>query len=73
MVVEDIEIIPPKNKLSVVDQPKCNPALYPIININKILVKAVMIADFPTLTIFLKLNSKPKLNSRNITPMSAQI
>jgi len=32
---------------------------------------AVIMADFPTLTIFLKLNSSPKLNSKNITPISA--
>ena len=35
-------------------------------------VKAVMEAVPPTFISFLKLNSNPKLNKRNITPISAQ-
>ena len=40
---------------------------------EKIWVKAVIEAVPPTLSNFLKLNSNPKLNNRNITPISAQI
>ena len=35
------------------------------------LALAVIIADLPTLSIFLKLNSSPRPKSRKITPISA--
>ena len=41
--------------------------------IQNIIVQAAIIAAPPTLTIFLKLNSSPKANSKKITPMSAQV
>lgn len=41
--------------------------------INKTFTIAVIEAEPPTLTNFLKLNSKPKLNRRKITPISPQM
>ena len=71
MVVDDMEIIEPRKKLSVVLQPKNIPTYWPTKSIRKMFSMAVIIADLPTESIFLKLNSNPKLKSKNITPISA--
>ena len=71
MVVDDIANIPPKKRQSIRLQAKSVPTLTPRKIIQKIIVHAAIIADPPTLTIFLKLNSRPKANNRNITPISA--
>ena len=73
IVVEEIEIIPPKNKLSIELQPKACPVIKPIPNIKRTSVTAVTVAPRPTANNFLKLNSKPKQNNKMITPISAQI
>ena len=73
MVVEDIAIIPPKKIQSIRFQPKEVPTVIPSNIIQNIIVQAAIIAAPPTLTIFLKLNSKPKANKRKITPISAQV
>ena len=52
--------------------PKAEPTPTPSIIIQKMTVQAAITAGPPTLTIFLKLNSKPKAKSRKMTPMSAQ-
>jgi hypothetical protein len=50
--------------------PKAVPTATPNNIIQNIIVQAAIIAAPPTLTIFLKLNSSPKANSKKITPMS---
>ena len=73
MVVEDMAIIPPRKILSIRCQPKPVPTVIPKRIIQNIMVQAAMIAAPPTFTIFLKLNSSPSANRRNITPISAQV
>lgn len=72
MVVEDMAIIPPKKRQSILLHPKPEPTATPSIIIQKMTVHAAITAGPPTFTIFLKLNSSPKAKSRNITPISAQ-
>ena len=71
MVVDDMANIPPRNRQSIRLHPKSEPTLTPKKIIQKMMVQAAITAEPPTLTIFLKLNSNPKANKRNITPMSA--
>ncbi|MNL51475.1 hypothetical protein D3C87_1745770 [compost metagenome] len=73
IVVDDTDNIPPKKMLSIVDHPIAFPATKPISSINTTSTIAVIDAEPPTLTSFLKLNSRPRLNNRKITPISAQI
>ncbi|MNL26459.1 hypothetical protein D3C87_1479870 [compost metagenome] len=73
MVVDETERIPPRNILSMVDQPITLPATKPISSINTTSTMAVIEAEPPTFTSFLKLNSRPRLKSKKITPISAQM
>ena len=70
IVVEDMEIMPPRKRASILLQPKAEPTVKPRKIIPKMMVRAAMIAGPPTFTIFLKLNSSPRANRRRITPMS---
>jgi hypothetical protein len=72
MVVEEMDMMPPKNRLSMRLQPRACPKNQPTPSMNATVTSAVMPAVPPTLITFLKLNSKPKLNSRKITPNSLQ-
>ena len=73
MVVDEIAMIPPSNKLSILDHPKSCPEINPMTSIMVTSKSPVIAAVLPTFTNFLKLNSKPKLNSKKITPISAHI
>ena len=66
-------IIPPKKMQSMRFHPKAVPTATPNNIIQNIIVQAAIIAAPPTFTIFLKLNSNPKANSKKITPISAQV
>jgi len=72
MVVELIQIIPPRNRASILLQPKADPTRNPSTIMPKMMVRVVMMAGPPALTIFLKLNSSPRANSRKMTPISLQ-
>ena len=71
MVVEDIAIMPPRNRQSILLHPKAEPTAMPSMIMQKMTVQAAITAGPPTLTIFLKLNSSPNAKSRKMTPMSA--
>ena len=73
IVVEDIAIMPPRKRQSMRCQPKLIPTPIPNSIMQKIIVQAAMTAEPPTFTIFLKLNSRPSANNKNITPISAHI
>ena len=65
-----MESIPPRNMDSILLQPIASPTRNPRMNIPTHWVMAVMSALLPTLRSFLKLNSKPSANRRNMMPMS---
>ena len=71
IVVDELANIPPRNKLSITDHCNHLPNRKPAIVIKAISTNAVMDAEPPTLINFLKLNSRPNPNSKNITPSSA--
>ncbi len=70
MVVELMQIIPPRNSASILLQPKAEPTRKPRMIIPKMMVSVAMMAGPPTFTIFLKLNSSPRAKSRKMTPIS---
>ena len=70
MVVDDIDSIPPRNIDSMLLHPIASPTMKPNMNIPTHWVTAVIRALLPTLSSFLKLNSSPRANSRNIIPIS---
>ena len=70
MVVELMQIMPPRNRASILLQPKEEPTMKPSTIMPKMMVKVAMMAGPPTLTIFLKLNSSPSAKRRKMTPMS---
>ena len=67
---EDMDIMPPRKRLSMVDQPRAEPTTRPTMNMPMQLVPAVMRAELPTLSSFLKLNSSPRAKSRKMMPIS---
>ena len=73
IVVEELANNPPRKILSIVDQFIHRPTKYPTTTIQIISTIAVMEAEPPTLSNFLKLNSNPRLKRRKITPIFAQI
>jgi hypothetical protein len=73
MVVDEMQMIPPRKMLSIVLQPSSWPRKKPAVAINVCSVSAVTPAVPPTATSFLKLNSSPKLNRRKITPISLHV
>lgn len=73
MVVDDMAIIPPRKRQSILCQPKQNPIPKPNKIMKNMIVHAATIADPPTFMIFLGLNSRPKANKRKITPISAHV
>jgi len=72
MVVDDIEIMPPRKMLSMV--PKCSdlPTTKPKLIMPATMMSAVSTALPPTLSSFLKLNSSPSENRSTMIPICAQ-
>ena len=66
-----MERMAPKNKLFILPQPNKWPMPDPKLIIQNRMRHAATIGPPPILTIFLKLNSSPNVNIRNITPISA--
>ena len=73
MVVDDIDSMPPRNIELIWLQPSIVPVRYPSVIIPVRIVMAPIIAVPPTFSSFFILNSKPRANKRNITPISAHI
>jgi hypothetical protein len=70
MVVELMLMMPPKNRLSMVLQPRAWPTNQPAKHMKATVVSAVMPAVPPTLITFLKLNSKPQAEQQEHHPNS---
>ena len=73
MVVELMASIPPKNTQSMRPQWKAWPTPMPMNTMQNTMVSVDMTGAMPILSIFLMEKSSPSENSRNITPMSAQV
>ena len=73
MVVDDMASMPPRNKLLMRLQPKKWPQMEPKPIMQKMMVHAAMNGLLPIFNIFLKLNSRPRVNMRKMTPMSAHV
>ena len=71
IIVEDIDNMPPRKMQSILPQPRRLPTPVPISIIAIITVIAVITALPPTVASFLKLNSSPRPNIRNTTPIFA--
>ena len=65
--------IPPKYRQSMRCHPKDHPTKIPTNIIQNIMGHAAMTAVPPTFTSFLKLNSNPRANNKNITPISDHV
>ena len=72
MVVDDIDSMPPRNRLLMNENPISLPAKYPATIIPVTENRVVTVADPPTFISFLKLNSSPSEKSRKIMPSFAQ-
>ena len=72
IVVELMANMPPRKMQSIFAQPKAWPTLMPNAIMQKMMMAAEMTGEAPIFNIFLKEKSSPKLNSVNITPISAQ-
>ena len=73
MVVLDIASMPPRKRLFMLPQPKRCPTPLPTLIMLNIVRQAAMTGPMPIFTIFLKENSRPRVNMRKITPRSAQV
>ena len=69
IVVDDIASMPPKKRLFMWLHPKLRPTREPIVIINVMTLTAAMIGRSPIFTIFLKENSRPRVNMMKMTPM----
>ena len=72
IVVDDIDNIPPKNKLSMFPNPSTLPVTKPNVIMPATITSAVTTADPPTFISFLKLNSSPSVNRSTTIPICAQ-
>ena len=72
MVVDDMEIMPPRKMLSTAAKPSSLPTRKPRPIIPTTIIRAVITAGAPTASNFLKLNSNPNENSRITMPICAQ-
>ena len=72
IVVDDMEIMPPRKMLLTRPYPRNLPTTKPRLIMPSTMMRAVMIADPPTSISFLKLNSNPSENSRTMMPICAQ-
>ena len=73
IMVDDMEIIPPRKMQSILLHPMSVPTPAPVRIIIVITVTAIVKALPPTVASFLKLKSRPRPNIRNIMPISAHI
>ena len=69
MVVEDIESIAPRNSELMLEKPMSFPTKEPRAIISATIITAVIAAEPPTLSSFLKLNSSPSENRSTIIPI----
>ena len=69
-IVEDIDRRPPRKTLSIRLQPSACDVTKPMMNTPANLRRAVTMALAPTFINFLKLNSSPSPNIRNMIPIS---
>ena len=69
IVVDDMESIPPRNRLLILENPNILPAANPATIIPHTINNAVTTAEPPALTSFRKLNSSPNEKSRTIIPI----
>ena len=72
MVVDDMEIIPPRKMLLMALKPSIFPTKKPEAIMPATMMSAVTTAEPPTLSNFLKLNSKPSEKSNTMMPICAQ-
>ena len=72
MVVDDIDNIPPKNRLSILPKSSILPVTKPSDIMPITIINAVTTAEPPTFISFLKLNSSPNVNSSTTMPICAQ-
>ena len=73
IVVDDIESIAPRKIQFIRSNPIAVPTKYPVVIIPINTVIAPTIAVPPTFISFLMLKSRPRLNSRKMTPISPQV
>ena len=72
IVVEDIDSMPPRNRLLILEKPSRCPIRKPAHIIPLTIISAVTTAEPPAFTSFLKLNSSPSENSSTTMPSCAQ-
>ena len=72
MVVDDIDIMPPRKMQLMEFMCSKHPTPKPAIVIPTMIIRAVMMAELPELSSFLKLNSRPRVNISTTIPTSAQ-
>ena len=72
MVVDDMDIMPPRNRLSTAAKSRYSPTITPSPIMPKTIISAVSTAEPPTPSNFLKLNSSPSENSNTMMPIWAQ-
>ena len=72
IVVEDMESIPPRNRLLMVVKSRRCPMRNPVPIMPVTIMSAVTTAEPPVLSSFLKLNSRPRENSSTMIPICAQ-
>ena len=72
MVVDDIDSIPPRNRLLMWEKFRKWPTINPVAIIPMTIISAVTMAEPPTLSNFLKLNSNPRENRSTTMPSCAQ-
>ena len=72
MVVDDMDIMPPRKMAFTVEKCSILPTTKPRPSMPVTIIRQVMMAELPTLSSFLKLNSSPKENSSTMMPIWAQ-
>ena len=73
MVVLDMASMPPRNRLFMLPQPNRWPTMLPTLIMQNMTLQEAMTGPMPILTIFLNENSRPSVNIKNMTPMSAHV
>ena len=72
IVVDDIDSIPPRNRLLMWENPRRCPIAKPPLIMPITMIRAVTTAEPPTFINFLKLNSNPKEKRSTTIPICAQ-
>ena len=73
MVVDDMHSIAPRNMEFISSHPSSRPAVNPSDIMPITMVAVAIMAVLPTCSSFLKLNSSPRANSRNSTPICPHV